>query len=100
MVVQRPSLVIRVEFVNSVSKSLFGLTKTRHNITSAYHPQSNDLVERYNQTLQRPLIKLVNEHQDNWDVLIDGVLLSYRTAEHKSTGLTSYEVMFCRYTAN
>ena len=68
-----------------------------HNITSAYHPQSNGLVERYNQTLQRSLIKLVNDDQDNWDMLIDGVLFAYRTAVHKSTGLTPYEVMFCRF---
>ena len=30
-------------------------------------------------------------------MLIDGVLFAYRTAVHKSTGLTPYEVMFCRF---
>ena len=59
------------EFVNKVSESLFERTKTEHRISTAYHPQTNGLVERYNQTLQRSLLKLVNKEQDNWDEFIE-----------------------------
>jgi hypothetical protein len=38
------------EFVNSLSTSLHELTGVEQRITSAYHPQSNGLVERSNQT--------------------------------------------------
>ena len=73
------------EFVNRVSQDLFALTKTQHKISTAYHPQTNGLVERFNQTIQRSLLKLVKKEQDDWDEYIDGVLFGYRTAIQKST---------------
>ena len=85
------------EFVNSVNKKLFKRFKTEHRITTAYHPQANGLVERFNQTLQRSLVKLVNKEQNNWDEYIDSVLFAYRTAIQKSTKRSPFEVMFCRY---
>ena len=89
------SSVIKEEFVNHLNEELFHLTKIHHKISSAYHPQTNGLVERYNQIIQRSLLKLVNDKQDNWDILLDGVMLAYRTAVHKSTGITPFEMMFC-----
>ena len=50
---------------------LFQLTGTEHRISTAYHPQTNGLVERYNQTLQRSLIKLCNDKQNDWDDHLD-----------------------------
>ena len=85
------------EFVNQINARLFTLTKTKHRIASAYHPQTNGLVERYNATLQRSLIKLVNENQTDWDTHLDGVLFAYRTSVHKSTGFSPFEIMFGRY---
>ncbi len=41
------------------------------NITSAYHHQSNGLDERFNQALQRQLLKYVNEEQNEWDLYLD-----------------------------
>ena len=61
-------------------------------MTSAYHPQSNGLVERLNQTIQSILLKVVNDHQNNWDELLDPVLFAIRT----STKYTPFEIMFNR----
>ena len=88
------------EFVNKVNQSLFQRFKTEHRISTAYHPQTNGLVECYNQTLQQCLIKLVNREQDNWDEYIDGVLFAYRTSKQKSTQCTPFELMYCRYYTN
>ena len=85
------------EFVNKVSRHLFAMTHTEHRISSAYHPQTNGLVERFNQTLQRSLVKLVNSNQSDWDEKIDRVLFAYRTAPQKSTKLTPFQLMYCRY---
>lgn len=85
------------EFINSVTKDLFKMTGTNHRISSAYHPQTNGLVERFNQTLQKALLKLVRKEQDDWDKYIDGVLFAYRTSIQKSSGTTPFEVMYCRY---
>ena len=83
--------------MNEVNKNLFRRFKTEHRISTAYHPQTNGLVERFNQTLQRSLVKLVNKNQDDWDEYIDGVLFAYRTSRQKSTKFTPFEIMYCRY---
>ena len=65
------------------------MTKTEHRISSAYHPQTNGLVERFNQTLQRSLVKVVNENQTDWDEKLDGVQFAYRTVKQNSLHLSS-----------
>jgi transposase InsO family protein len=47
------------EFCNQIMNALEELTGFRHLVTSAYHPQSNGLDERLNQTLKAALQKLV-----------------------------------------
>ena len=55
------------EFVNQIQEELYRLTGTEHRVTSAYHPQTNGLTERFNQTLQTALLKVVKETQTDWD---------------------------------
>lgn len=84
------------EFINKVSRNLYSITKTEHRISSAYHPQTNGLTERFNQTLQRSLIKFVNKNQDDWDEKLDGILFAYRTSRQASSNVTPFELMYCR----
>ena len=84
------------EFLNKVNHSLFKMTNTEHRISSAYHPQTNGLVEKFNQTLQRYLVKLVNDNQNDCDELLDGVLFAYRTVKQKSTQVSPFELMYCQ----
>ena len=84
------------EFVNSVNAELQTLLGTEHRMTSAYRPQSNGLVEKFHHTIQSCLLKVVNDHQNNWDVYLDPILFSIRTSKHKSTGFTPFEMMFIR----
>ena len=53
---------------------LLALTGTEHHVTSAYHPQSNGLTEKFNQTLQTALVKLVNANQNDLDYHLSAVL--------------------------
>ena len=68
-----------------------GIKQTR---TSAYHPQGNGQVERFNQTLESMLAKVVSDHQTDWDYHLPQVLFAYRTAIHDTTGFTSFHVTF------
>lgn len=79
---------------------MFRLTGTEHRVTSAYHPQSNGLTERFNQTLQTTLMKVVNDTQSDWDDHLPAVLFAYRTSIQKTTKLTPFEMMYCRYAIN
>jgi predicted aspartyl protease len=72
---------------------ILGIHKTR---TTPYHPQSDGMVERFNQTLERHLAKLVDSHQKDWDEYIPLFLLAYRTAVHESTTVTPAYVNFGR----
>ena len=45
------------EFVNEISSDLHQLCGTEQRITSAYHPQSNGLDERQNQTIKKIDVK-------------------------------------------
>ena len=63
------------EFVNLVNQSLFELTGVEQRISAAYHPQSNGLDERTNQTISHALLKYINKDQDDWDFCRMSVLI-------------------------
>src|ERR1043165_4655309 len=73
-------------FVNEV---IFDLTKCfdiKHHKITAYHPQANGLVERFNGTLKKILAKLYEE-LDQWDELILPALFAYRSSPIESIGI-------------
>ena len=70
-----------------------GINKTR---TTAYHPQGNGQVERFNRTLEAILSKVVAENQRHWDFHIPKALFAYRTAFHESSGYSPFRVNFGR----
>ena len=84
------------EFVNSLNDQLFKLTGVKHIISTAYHPQTNGLDERFNQTLQRSLLKLVHEDESKWDRYLDSVLFAYRTSKQASTKYSPFYLMYGR----
>ena len=58
------------------------IDKTR---TTAFRPQSNGLVERFNRTLEDILSKYVSQNQKDWDEKLPWALLAYRSSEHDTT---------------
>ena len=65
--------------------SVFGINKTR---TTAYHPQSDGMIERMNRTIEEMISKYITENQRDWDVVLPLVMLAYRTSTHDSTGFS------------
>ena len=64
--------------------------------TSSMHPQTNALTERFNKTIAEMLSAYVSLNQKDWDQLIGGILLAYRTSQHPSTGYSPFYMMFGR----
>ena len=73
------------EFVNEISAEIHTKTGVKQRITSAYHPQSNGLVERQNITIKNCLVKVCNENPATWPGIIDGILFAHRVSRHSST---------------
>ena len=72
---------------------LLDIDKTR---TTAYHPQSDGLVERFNLTLENMLSKYIASDQRDWDSHLPMLMLAYRSSIHESTGQTPAAMMFGR----
>ena len=84
------------EFVAKVNDKVCEEFVIKRSVTSAYHPQTNGLDERTNQTLKQRLSKLVNEYQNNWCDFLDEVAYSIRTQKQSSTKYTPFYLMFGR----
>ena len=78
------------EFVNEINNNLFALAGVEHRVSSVYHPQTNGLDERMNQTITKAIMKYLNSEIEDWDEHIDAVLFSYRTSIHASTKYTPF----------
>ena len=52
--------------------------------------------ERFNQTLERQLRKLVSDSPADWDLVIDECVFAYNTSKHASTGFTPFFLMYGR----
>ena len=72
---------------------LLGLKKVN---TTAYHPQMDGLVERFNRTLTDMLAKIVKENGKDWDLQLPYVLLAYRATPQESTGETPFYLLYGR----
>ena len=62
---------------------LLGITKLN---TTAYHPECDGMVERFNRTLRAMLRKHAVHFGNQWDRYLSNVLWAYRNVPHESTG--------------
>ena len=63
--------------------SLLGIKKLN---TTAYHPQCDRMVERFNRALKTALRKHAAKFGTQWDKYLPGILWAYRNTPHEATG--------------
>ena len=63
---------------------------------SPYHPQTDGLVERFNQTLKSKLRKHATKEGKDWDRLLPYVLFAYREVPQGSTGFSPFVLLYRR----
>jgi RNase H-like domain found in reverse transcriptase/Reverse transcriptase (RNA-dependent DNA polymerase)/Integrase zinc binding domain/Chromo (CHRromatin Organisation MOdifier) domain/Integrase core domain len=64
--------------------------------TTAYHPQTNGQVERYNRTILASLRAYISKSQDNWDDYTSAVTYAYNCRVHSSLGMPPFELALSR----
>ena len=72
---------------------LLDIHKTR---TTAYHPQCDGLVERFNRTLLAMLATCAQQHPSSWELHLQKVCFAYNSSEHPTTGYSPFYLMFGR----
>jgi hypothetical protein len=64
--------------------------------TTAYHPQTNGQVERFNRTIVNALRNYVGERPQEWDEFTAALTFSYNCRLHSSLGLAPFELVLSR----
>ncbi|GFT72426.1 transposon Tf2-8 polyprotein [Trichonephila clavipes] len=83
-------------FRSRLVSSLVDLCNINHRFTTAYHPQTNGLTERFNKTLADMLSMYVDVEQKNWDEILPFVTFAYNTAKQETTGFTPFYLLHGR----
>ena len=86
------------QFESVLFKEMCQLLQIEKTRTTAYHPQSNGMVERFNRTLASMVGVFVNEHHSDWDELLPYLTMAYRSTEHETTGMSPNLLMLGRET--
>ena len=69
--------------LSNLMKDICNLQKLN---TTAYHPQCDGMVERFNRTLKTMLRKQAATFGSQWDRYLSSVLWAYRNTPHEATG--------------
>ena len=77
-------------FMSQLLKELYNLLHISQLRTSPYHPQTDGLVKRFNQTLKAMLRKLVDKEGCNWDKMLPYVLFAYHEVPQSTTGFSPF----------
>src|SRR6266498_5546173 len=82
-------------FINRVIQDLSEKFRIKYRLSTPYHPQTNGLIECYNQTFCEKLAKMAEE-TTMWDKFIDPALIAYRMTKHATTGVTPFLLVYGR----
>lgn len=83
-------------YMSQVMKEVKALTKTRSLATTAYHPQTNGLVERFNHTIVQILSLIADMKKEDWSDYIHAACYAYNTSQQSSTMESPFYLMFGR----
>ncbi len=83
-------------FTSDLMHELYEMLGIRGIRTSAYHPQTDGMVERFNGTLKTGLKKFVQDYQGQWHKALPFILFAYRETPHTTTGFSPFELLLGR----
>ena len=83
-------------FLSSLMKEAVKILGIHQANTTAYHPQTDGLVERFNRTLITMLAKTAKKGGRDWDKHLPYVLFAYRASEQQSTRESPFFLLYGR----
>lgn len=83
-------------FLSEAVKALLTECNIVHRTTTAYHPQTNGLDERFNRTLGDMLAMYIASDHSNWDVVLPFVTYAYNTAVQSTTRFSPFFLLYGR----
>ena len=81
------------QFISSLWQELCHIMGTTHNMTTAYHPQSNGMVERFHRQMKACLIAKADGNVQWYDDL-PMIMLAIRTAVKEDLGVSSADMVY------
>ena len=83
-------------FLSKLMMEIYKLLGVKKVNTTAYHPQCDSLVERFNRSLIDMLSKTVQTHGQDWDEKLPFVLFAYRASIQQSILESPFYLMYGR----
>jgi hypothetical protein len=83
-------------FVSILAANIYKQLGIKQVTTTAWHPQSNGIVERMNGTLKRTLKLWVNGMQNDWDIYLPYAMFAYHTTFHSTIKETPFYMVYGR----
>ncbi len=83
-------------FLSELAHEVYRLLRVSKLDTAGYRPQTNGLVERFNQTFATMLSMYVNSRHNDWDVYLPYLTFAYNTGVHPATKETPFYLVHGR----
>lgn len=83
-------------FNNELMTAFTTILGCHHIKSTAYHPQTNGAIERFNSTFERQIAKLTDHQLNDWDLHLKSITFAYNTGQHATTKFSPYQLQFGR----
>ena len=84
------------QFESKLIQELCKILKISKTRTTAYHPQCDGLIERFNRTLQNMIATITTDHPFDREEALPKVCIAYNTTIHSTTGYSPFYLMYGR----
>ena len=81
-------------FLSKLLQQVYGLLAVKGIKTTLYHPETDGLVERFNQMLKSMLRKFVSQTGADWDQWLPYLLFAYWEVPHASTDFSPFKLLY------
>jgi transposase InsO family protein len=84
-------------FTSKFWQTLMSLLGSKIKLSTSYHPQTDGITERLNQTVEIYLRKYLDDQQDDWVVYLPTAQFAYNSSNHTTTGISPHFATYGRH---